>query len=195
MDGKNRLSWVAILVSMFLVVTQIGVSSLLAQNDKTDAQIKRGKYLVTVGGCNDCHTPKIMTKHGPVPDTTRTLSGHPADAKLPKFDFSLVRKGQWVLMTGDQTAAVGPWGVSYAANLTPHEQTGLGAWTPETFKAAMRTGKHMGKGRPILPPMPWFNYAEMPDKDLEAIFAYLQSLKPVANRVPEPIPPEHFSKK
>lgn len=195
MQNMPKSSWLTIVVSIFLVVVQTGTTPLVAQDNKTDAQIKRGKYLVMVGGCNDCHTPKIMTKNGPVPDTTKTLSGHPADAELPEFDFNQVKKGQWVLMTGDQTAAVGPWGVSFAANLTPHEQTGLGAWTPETFKAAMRTGKHMGKGRPILPPMPWFNYAKMPDKDLEAIFTYLQSLEPVDNQVPAPRPPEHFSKK
>lgn len=68
-------------------------------------------------------------------------------------------------------------------------ETGIGVWTTEIFIKAMRTGKHMGAGRPILPPMPWFNYAKATDEDLKAILAYLKTLKPIKNAVPAPIPP------
>jgi hypothetical protein len=86
------------------------------------------------------------------------------------------------------TAWSGPWGVSFTANLTP-DPSGLGAWNEDIFINTMRTGKHWGQSRPILPPMPWFNYGKMSDDDLKAVFAYLQSIPPVHNLVPQPIPP------
>lgn len=149
----------------------------------------RGKYLVDFGGCHDCHSPKVMTDNGMAPDPKRLLSGHPADAKLPSYDASLTAPGMWALFTQDLTASVGPWGVSYAANITPDDQTGIGLWKFEQFKGAMRTGKHMGAGRPIQLPMPWFNLATLSDDDLAAIFAYLKSLPPVKNAVPANVPP------
>jgi hypothetical protein len=89
------------------------------------------------------------------------------------------------------TAFAGPWGVSFTANLTPDPETGLGKWTEETFVETIRTGRHEGRGRPILPPMPWENFKEATDEDLHAIFAYLKTLPPIRNRVPQPIdPPE-----
>ena len=48
-----------------------------------DALVARGRYLVNVAGCGDCHTPKLFTATGPEPDASRLLSGHPADVKLP----------------------------------------------------------------------------------------------------------------
>jgi hypothetical protein len=123
------------------------------------------------------------------PDESRLLSGHPHDAVLPPYSFDEVGPGKWVLFSDDLTATVGPWGVSFAANLTPDEDTGLGDWTEEEFIATMRTGTHRGIGRPILPPMPWFSLAMLTDEDLQAIFAYLQSLPPVSNEVPSAIEP------
>jgi hypothetical protein len=80
--------------------------------------------------------------------------------------------------------------VSFAANLRPDPETGLGKWTPEMFIATMRNRRHEGKGRPLLPPMPAQMIAALPDEDIHAIFAFLQSLPPVKNRVPAPIDPE-----
>ncbi len=159
------------------------------QRKKADV-ISRGKYLVTVGGCNDCHSPKVFTAMGPVPDSTRLLSGHPAVSTLPEIPQNVLAPEKWgALTTGDLTAWAGPWGVSFTRNLTPDTATGLGSWTPEMFIKAMRTGKDMGEGRDILPPMPWFNFAQMTDHDLRAIFEYLRSLKPIDNAVPDPISP------
>jgi hypothetical protein len=156
-----------------------------------EEMIERGGYLVTAGGCHDCHSPKVMSDMGPMPDSTKLLAGHMADAALPPVDPSMVQPGKWVMTTGtDFTAWVGPWGISYAANLTPDGPTGLGNWTDEIFIKAMRTGKHMGTGRPILPPMPWFNFAELTDEDLKSIFAHLKSLPAVSNKVPDPVPPD-----
>lgn len=152
-------------------------------------EIERGRYLVTVAGCNDCHTPLKLTANGPVPDESRLLSGHPESVKIG----TLPKLGDGWMWAGSETmtAFVGPWGVSYARNLTSDEETGLG-WMPlEMFVQIMRTGKHFGAGRPILPPMPVQNYGLMPDEDLKAIHAYLLSTKPIKNRVPESVPATH----
>jgi hypothetical protein len=157
--------------------------------------IKKGEYLVMVAGCNDCHTPKNMTPEGPAPDMTRLLSGHPQDAILPELDPVLIGPGKWVHMSEDLTAFAGAWGMTFSANLTPDEQTGIGLWKEENFIQALRTGKHMGMGRAIQPPMPWFNLTHAKDDDLKAMFAYLKSIKPVKNLVPGPIPPDQLGKK
>ncbi|MEW5919278.1 MAG: diheme cytochrome c-553 [Gemmatimonadota bacterium] len=158
----------------------------LAPNDS----LARGAYLVKIMGCNDCHTPWKMTDRGPEPDMSRQLSGHPQDFVVtapPKLG-----KGPWEwAAAGTNTAFGGPWGVSFTANLTPDKETGLGKWTAETFIAAIRNGRHEGQGRPLLPPMPWPMYRNATDADLRAIFAYLQSIPAVRNRVPLPVdPPE-----
>jgi len=152
--------------------------------------VERGKYLTVVGGCNDCHTPKKFGPNGPEADMARELSGHPADDKLPPIPKGILGPKGWGAVTNNHlTAWVGPWGVSFAMNLTPDKVTGMGIWTPDMFVNAMRQGKHMGSGRPILPPMPWNWYRNLTDEDLQAIFAYLQTLPPVNNQVPDPIPP------
>ena len=152
-----------------------------------DARINRGKYLVASGGCNDCHTPHKLGPHGPEPDMTRFLSGHPEGAKLPPPPT--LPAGPWVAVTTGDTAWSGPWGVSYSANLTSDAATGLGIWTEEMFVKAMRTGKHMSAGRNILPPMPWQSLAQLSDEDLRAVFAYLRTVPPVKNHVPTPVEP------
>lgn len=167
----------------------VSVSSELSKEE----MIKRGEYLVSIAGCHDCHTPKIMTDKGQEFDMSRALSGHPEGSEVPEIDLSLM--GKWVLFAMDLTAAVGPWGVTFSANLTPDDQTGTGGWTSENFVNAMRTGKHMGiaDGRPIMPPMPWFVVANMTDEDLNSVFAYLRSLPPIKNKVPDPILMENIA--
>jgi mono/diheme cytochrome c family protein len=151
----------------------------------TQSPVARGEQLVRMGGCSDCHTPMKFdaAKHMPVPDMTRFLSGHPEGAPDPEA------------APGSQDQAViGPtftsfktgFGIVYSRNLTPDKETGLGAWTQADFVATMRTGHRQGKGRVLLPPMPWMNLASASESDLHAIFAYLQSLEPVHNAVPDP---------
>ena len=169
-------------------------SGLLAQTKAADvkkkAQIERGAYLVTLAGCDDCHSPKVMTPKGPETDMTKRLSGQPADAKVPEIPAGVLGPEAWVALTnGHFTAWAGPWGISFARNLTPDVATGLGSWTEEIFIKAIRTGKDMGEGRDILPPMPWPNFAQMTDADLKAVFAFLHSLPPISNAVPDPISP------
>jgi mono/diheme cytochrome c family protein len=157
-----------------------------------DEMIQHGQLLVTAGGCNDCHSPKSMGPHGPAIDSSKLLSGRPANMPTPPIDASALKPGNWVLMGPDVTAFVGPWGISYAANLTPDSATGIGAWTEGQFLQTLRTGKHLGmeNGRPILPPMPWEGLAKLSDQDLKSIFAYLQTLPPINNRVPGPVSPD-----
>ena len=152
--------------------------------------VERGKYLVTISVCDDCHSPKTFGPDGPAIDTARRLSGHPAADKLPAVPAGFFAPDKFGgVTTNDLTAWVGPWGTSYPANLTPDKTTGLGSWTEDMFIKALRSGKHQGEGRPILPPMPWQNFSQMTDADLKAVWAYLQTLPPVQNAVPDPVPP------
>jgi mono/diheme cytochrome c family protein len=191
---RRRLAIPFFVLTLTLVSTmalRAGAPAEPAAAPPADAgRIARGEYLVTIGGCNDCHTPWKVGERGPEPDLSRMLSGHPAALQMPAAPA--LPPGPWVAsVAGTMTAWSGPWGVSFTANLTPDKETGLGDWTFERFVQTLRTGRHQGKGRPILPPMPYFNYAKATDEDLAAIFAYLQSIPAVHNRVPQPIdPPE-----
>lgn len=147
--------------------------------------VERGKYLVAVAACGDCHTPTTMGPAGPEPDVSRLLSGHPADLKMtdpPRLAAPWLYAGAVT-----NTAFAGPWGVSYAINLTPDEETGIGLWSEQVFVNALKTGRHMGVGRPIMPPMPWQHYSQMTDEDLKAIYAYLKSVEPRHNQAPEAV--------
>jgi hypothetical protein len=191
------------LISVFAFLILGVVAQCAQETPKADAQaaaaekvavdpVKRGAYLVQMMGCNDCHSPKIITPQGPAPDPNLLLSGHPASAALPKInDKNAVKTGEWILFNAHNTAAAGPWGISFAANLTPDE-TGIGAWTFEQFKKALTEGKSKGLDgtRPLLPPMPWPNYIGAAEEDLQAIFAYLKSLPPIKNLPPAPVTPD-----
>jgi hypothetical protein len=150
--------------------------------------VEHGRYLVDTSGCIDCHTPMKMGPNGPEKDMTRHLSGHPEGMVMPPAPA--LPPGPWIATFGATgTVAAGPWGTSFAANLTSDKETGLGNWTFNDFKSTIRTGRHMGRGREILPPMPIPVYNKFNDKDLADMFAYLQSLPALKNRVPEPRPP------
>lgn len=151
------------------------------------AKIERGRYIVTTSACHDCHTPWIVGPNGPEPDMSRMLSGHPES--LPILAMAPVPAPWAGAVSESNTAWSGPWGVSFTANLTPDEESGLGKWTFATFKETIRTGRHKGRGRDVLPPMPIAMYKHFTDEDLEAIFAFLQSIPAISNRVPEPLPP------
>lgn len=149
--------------------------------------VARGAYLVHGMGCADCHTPLKMGAQGPEPDLARGLSGHPQGMVLQAPTLPAGSPWAWGA-TGTNTGFWGPWGVSYAANLTP-DATGLKDWTAEQFVQAMRTGKHAGSGRPLMPPMPWPAFGQLNDADLHAMFSYLMAQPAVPNRVPDYQPP------
>ena len=178
------------LIALLLVQQDTGVAQKKPADARKKAMIEHGKYLVTLGGCDDCHSPKVFGPKGPEFDTKRLLSGHPANSTLPEVPSGALGPDKWgALTSGDFTAWVGPWGTSFTRNLTPDVETGLGSWTDAMFIKTLRTGKHMGEGRDILPPMPWQNFGQLKDSDLKDIFAYLQSLPPISNAVPDPIAP------
>lgn len=203
---KNRTAriWLGGAIALstlgILSCSQQEAGNTITANEKKDtskqAMIDRGAYLVTIGSCSDCHSPKNFTNMGPVVDSTRYLSGHPATSKLPPIDVNMLKPGGWGLMALDATCFVGPWGISFAANLTPDSATGLGAWSEEVFMKTLQTGKHLGQpaGRSILPPMPWYFLNHMTEVDFKSVYAYLRSIPAISNRVPEPVSPPDMQK-
>jgi mono/diheme cytochrome c family protein len=163
------------------------VAAELTPARSADPRVERGRYLVSTSACHDCHTPWHLGPDGPEPDMSRALSGHPQGMELPPPPEP---KGPWIAsFAATNTAWAGPWGISFTANLTPDDETGTGRWSEQEFVDTIRSGRHLGRGRQILPPMPWTVYAQMTDEDLGAIYAYLQTVPPIANRVPDPVPP------
>ena len=124
-------------------------------------QIERGRYLVTIGGCTDCHTPGHFLGK---PDMTRMLGGSEVGFEIPGL------------------------GVFYGPNLTPDPETGLGKWSEADIVKAIQTGVRPD-GRGLVPIMPWPAFAKLTKSDAEAVAAYLKSLPPVRNKVPGPFGP------
>ena len=125
-----------------------------------EQKVERGKYLVSVLGCNDCHTPGSF--YGS-PDMTRMLSGSELGWK-------------------------GPWGVSFPRNLTPDPETGIGSWTEDQIVAALTKGQRPD-GRTLLPPMPWPIYANLTADDAASVAAFLKTIPPVKHTAPDIVPP------
>lgn len=200
---KKGILFVSALTAIIFVLTVLSCSSEAkkeaAENNTTSTAatteqpvdvVKKGEHLVTIMGCNDCHSPKKMGAMGPEIIPELMLSGYPADRPVVKFDSKLIKEG-FGMFYPDLTAAAGPWGVSFAANLTP-DSTGIGNWTEEQLKIALTQGKAKGlpAARTLLPPMPWQNYSKLTDDEVHAIYSYIKTLKPVRNVVPEPITPD-----
>jgi mono/diheme cytochrome c family protein len=199
MSIKNHFSSITIAASFSLFMLSCSQETNLGNGE--DAQIhvasevdviSQGKYLVAILGCNDCHSPKRMGEMGPEIIPELTLSGYPSDRPIIKFDSPLIKEG-FSMFYPDLTAGAGPWGVSFAGNLTPDE-TGIGNWTEAQFKIALTQGKFKGleNGRMLLPPMPWQSFIDMKDEDIHAVFTYLKSINPVVNIVPAPISPDNM---
>jgi len=184
LERKNMRTMVSILI-LGVAAAACGSKTATDTQSLNPKMVERGKYLVTLASCNDCHTPWKLGPKGPEPDMTRMLSGHPQEFPMPPLAAS---SGPWAWSGAvTNTAFAGPWGVSYAFNLTPDKNTGIGIWTEDIFINTIRNGRHWGVARPILPPMPWQNIREMTDEDLRAVFAYLRSIPPVNNKVPDAV--------
>jgi mono/diheme cytochrome c family protein/uncharacterized protein YjiS (DUF1127 family) len=147
----------ALLVVVACAASAIPSGAVLAQ----DAQIKRGKYLVTLGGCNDCHTPGYFFGK---PDMARFLGGSEVGFEIPGL------------------------GVFHGPNLTSDRETGLGTWSTEEIVAAITKGQRPD-GRVLAPIMPWHAFASLTREDVRAIAAFLKSLPPIKNKVPGPFGP------
>lgn len=165
-------------------VTEISLESD-APKDSSEL-VARGAYLVNTIGCADCHSPKRMGANGPEIITELDLSGFPAKGTVPRIDLNSIANG-WIMFNSDGTSHLGPWGQSYAANITS-DPSGIGNWTEENFIRAIRKGKYKGleNSRDLLPLMPWYFYKNLTDDDLGSIYYYLKTTKPVYNVVPAP---------
>ena len=175
---KIRLASLSVSIASVIAVALGGlVPSVNAQVQPslTERRVERGRYLTTIAACHDCHSPKVDAQM--TPDASRLLSGRPSTTTPPAQGQGEIRASL------DLTAWSGPWGNSYAANLTPEPETGLGSrYTERTFIQTLRTGKKP-EGESLSPPMPWPLYRNMTDEDLKSIYEYLRSLKPVKNFV------------
>jgi mono/diheme cytochrome c family protein len=143
------------------VMTAVSASVCIASACAGDPQVERGKYLVAIGGCTDCHTPGHFMGH---PDMTRYLGGSDVGFGIPGM------------------------GVFAGPNLTPDKETGLGKWTAQQIVTAFTTGQRPD-GRMLAPIMPWRGFAVLTTPDALAIAAFLKSLPPVSNKVPGPFGP------
>jgi mono/diheme cytochrome c family protein len=139
----------------------VALASLLPRANAEPAVVERGKYLVTLASCTDCHTPGFFFGK---PDMARYLGGSEVGFEVPGL------------------------GVFVGPNLTPDKETGLGNWTDEQIVAAMQKG-HRPDGRVLAPIMPWNALASLTQADALAIVAYLRSLPPVKNKVAGPFGP------
>jgi mono/diheme cytochrome c family protein len=199
---SGRVAWIGTMTAALgLMIWVTGSSGVSAQAGAAPAAPKkvaaarpagggvvsaaRGKYLVDAAGCHDCHTPHKMGPDGPEPDMSLSLSGHPAGMVLPPPPQMT---GPWMFAgIGPFTAWAGPWGISYTKNLTPDKETGLGSWTEQQFVETIRNGREQGRGRQLLPPMPWPAIRTLNDADLKSIFAYLKTIPAIKNKVPDPV--------
>ena len=125
------------------------------------ARIARGRYLVRLGGCNDCHTPGYFFGR---PDRKHYLGGSDVGFAIPHL------------------------GVFVGPNLTPDKKTGLGRWTTGQIVAALTRGVRPD-GRALAPIMPWLAFSHLRPSDATAIALYLKSLKPVSHAVAGPFRP------
>jgi mono/diheme cytochrome c family protein len=140
------------------VAAAVATSLPLSAGAADPEAIARGKYLVNIAGCNDCHTPGYFLGK---PDTARFLAGSEVGLEIPGL------------------------GVFHGPNLTPDNATGLGNWTDAQIVAALQKGERPD-GRMLAPIMPWQVFANLTKQDVDAIVALLRSLPPVANKVPGP---------
>ncbi len=174
------------------VICTVAVVSLAARQAKSPyppakpeaaaspaTSVKRGEQLTMLGGCHDCHTPKLA--NGQL-DMSRMLSGHPADAPLAPDGKGGVSTNLML------TSWKGPWGMTLTRNITPDKDTGIGTWTLADFKKTIRTGVNP-KGEVLMPPMPIPTLQNLPEQDLEAIYNYLMTVKPIHNAVGKVAPP------
>ena len=146
------------------VIAALALAATSAQ--AADPSAERGKYLVSIAGCNDCHTPGYFLGK---PDMARFLGGSEVGFEIPGL------------------------GVFHGPNLTPDKETGLGTWTDEQILTALQKGARPD-GRMLAPIMPWHAFASLTDQDARAIVAFLKSLLPVKNKVPGPFGPNEQPK-
>jgi mono/diheme cytochrome c family protein len=142
-------------------VAVMAAAAVLLPKAHADSQLDRGKYLVVVASCNDCHTPGFFLGK---PDTAKYLGGSDVGFEIPGL------------------------GVFAGRNITPDKETGIGNWTDEQIATAITSGKRPD-GRQLAPIMPYAAFSYMTKEDVAAIVAFLRSVPPVKNEVAGPFKP------
>jgi len=192
---NGRIFCLSLVTAASLASCSNGSNDPVASKEMTETElISHGEYLVTIMDCNICHSPKVLNAEmQPMLAPGRELSGHPGDQPLDLSGFDMTKTpiGPWIFAHGNFTAYAGPWGISYAANITP-DPSGIGNMSFEDFKRSFQQGKYKGgpDGRPLMPPMPWESFAHLPEQDVLAIYTYLtKKVQPVSNIPPAYTPP------
>ena len=178
----HTVTSLAFIFSLILIMT-FATSAGASPNNQDDT-LQQGKYIATIAGCTECHTPLKAEYQDP---TKYTLE------QLQTISFNAIAAlDETKLLSGGRAFDLGPAGILFTRNLTPDKETGLGDWTDEQIKIAVKTGvSHDGKV--LFPVMPYHVYNGMADADMEAVVAYLRSVNAVSNQVPEStIPTDGF---
>jgi mono/diheme cytochrome c family protein len=142
-------------------VATVAAAATLLPKARAESPVERGKYLVVVASCNDCHTPGFFLGN---PDKAKYLGGSDVGFEIPGL------------------------GVFPGRNITPDKETGIGNWTTDQIVTALMTGKRPD-GRMLAPIMPYPSFVNLTKEDATAIAAYLQSVPPVKNVVAGPFQP------
>jgi len=179
---KRTLLILAFLLSLTLITAFVTTAGASPNNQ--DDVLQHGKYIATIAGCTDCHTPLKAEYQDPSKYTLEQL-------QVISFNAAAALD-ETKLLSGGRPFDLGPAGVLFTRNLTPDQETGLGAWTDEQVKLAVKTGVNHD-GKILFPVMPYHVYNGMADADMDAVVAYLRSVNAVSNKVPEStIPTEGF---
>jgi cytochrome c len=190
MKGTCTLYIAVIMITVAVFSLGCRKQSAELASEPAGDQVEAGMALVEEWKCSYCHTPEIEGPEGrAIPDPDRLLSGHPSDEEIPELPDMIMTSPEYMefLDNLDTTVWATDNRIVFTANLTPDDETGIGTWTEEMFIATIRSGQHAGVGKRIKYPMPWQELAELDDAELAAIYAYLRSVKPVSNKVPESI--------
>ncbi len=147
--------------SAWIALAAAITAAALPATVRAQSLVDRGKYLVTLGGCNDCHTPGYFFGN---PDMTKFLGGSDVAFEIPGL------------------------GAFAGRNITPDRDTGIGNWTSEQIVTALQTGQRPD-GRTLAPIMPWHALASLTKEDAAAIAAFLKSIPPVKREVAGPFAP------
>src|ERR1041385_3114967 len=173
---KKLIIVVLAFISSFFLLLAVATSVSASNPYQTDI-LERGKYIANIAGCIDCHTPFQKEYQDPAHmnlDQLKTLS----------FNLGATQDRENKLLAGGRPFDLGPAGVLLTRNLTPDKETGIGSWSDEQIKIAIKSGLS-ADGTLLFPVMPYHVYNSMADTDLDALVAYLRSIKPVKNYIPK----------
>jgi mono/diheme cytochrome c family protein len=173
---KHIVALLVFFAGFILIIASAATSARASGDVPQDDLVTHGKYIATIAGCVTCHTPLKEEYQNP-----QSLSLE----QIQTLAFNdLEASDQAKLLAGGRLFDLGPAGLVFTRNITPDEDTGIGAWTEDQIKLAVKTGIS-ADGKMLFPVMPYHVYNGMADADVEAVIAYLQSVVAVNNTVPQ----------